>query len=401
MQEIAAPTPKILRGSGKGVAVLSLGLNALLTAAKYALYLFTGSSAILAEAVHSLTDVIGSLLLIGGIHLAEKRSRRFPWGLYKVENFAALLSALLIFLSAYEIAKAAYTSQGGMRNLDLAVLSLFAMAIPVLLFAGYEERRAKALNSPSLMADARNWRMDLAPLAVVAAGIAGSWLFSPVMDKVAAAVILITVVREGFGIVKDSMRSLLDASVDRETLERIERAVQESPQVREVLSLNARNSGRFIFVTMEIALSVKRLKDAHTVAEEIERRVREALPFVERVVIHYEPEQKDRIRYAVPLQDRDGEISEHFGSAPFLALWDISAEDSSLLSLDIRENPVEGLGRAKGIALAEFLAESGVDVLFVKKLPEGKGPGHALSDAGIEVRQRQAGSLHELLLRLE
>ncbi|NTU42543.1 MAG: cation diffusion facilitator family transporter [Nitrospirales bacterium] len=390
-------TPNAMGGGGKGVAILSLGLNALLTAAKFGLYLLTGSSALLAETVHSLTDVVGSLLLIGGILLAEKKSKEFPWGLYKVENFAALLSSVLIFISAFEVAKAAYAVSGDIRSPDTAILALLAMAVPVLLFAEYEERKAKALNSPALMADARNWRLDLAPLVVVAAGLAGSWLSSPVIDKAAAAVILVLVLKSGYGIMKDSMKSLLDASVDKETLARIITVVREFPQVRDLLSIHARNSGRFIFVSMTLSLSAKRLSDAHGITEEIEKHVREAIPFVERVVIHYEPERKDRIRYAAPLQNRDGEISEHFGSAPFLAVWDNSAEDSSLLSLDIQENPGAEAGKAKGIGLAEFLATLGVDVLFVKKRPEGKGPVHALSDAGIEMRQESANTLEELI----
>jgi len=81
---------------GKGLAALSLGLNIFLTASKYLLYLFTNSSALLAETVHSLTDVIGSPMVIGGIYLSEKKSEKFPWGLYKVENIAAVFSTTYI-----------------------------------------------------------------------------------------------------------------------------------------------------------------------------------------------------------------------------------------------------------------------------------------------------------------
>ena len=82
---------------------MSLGLNVILTSAQFILYLLTKSAAILAEAIHSLTDVMGILFVIIGIYLSEKKSEKFPWGLYKIENLAAILVGVLIFLSAYEI----------------------------------------------------------------------------------------------------------------------------------------------------------------------------------------------------------------------------------------------------------------------------------------------------------
>ncbi len=88
---------------GKRIAIQSLGLNILLTAIEYYLHTITKSTALLAGAVHSFTDVIGSLLVITGIYLSEKKSERFPWGLYKVENLTALFVGGLIFFSSYEI----------------------------------------------------------------------------------------------------------------------------------------------------------------------------------------------------------------------------------------------------------------------------------------------------------
>ena len=63
---------------GKRLAGLSLGLNITLMVAKFALYLYTGSTALLAETLHSFTDVIGSIFIIGGIHLSGMKSRQFP-----------------------------------------------------------------------------------------------------------------------------------------------------------------------------------------------------------------------------------------------------------------------------------------------------------------------------------
>jgi cation diffusion facilitator family transporter len=382
---------------GKKLAVGSTALNVLLSAIKFSLYLITGSSALLAETVHSLTDVVGSLLVVGGLYLSEKKSEQFPWGLYKVENVVAALLAGMIFLSSYEIAKVIYQpSPHGMRNLDITLIILFLMAVPIILFSQYEAKKAKAINFPSLMADAGHWKADVAPLIVVAVGIAGARLSYPVMDRIAAFVVIIVVIRAGFSILKDALKGLLDASVDMATLMKIKDVVAEFPQVKETVSLHARNSGRFIFVDMVLGLASKTLKDAHTIADDIEAEIKHRIPFVERVIIHYRPEKKGYQRCAVPLAEKEGKISEHFGKAPFIALWD-RATDGTATAPKILGNPFLNVEKGKGIGLAEFLAGKGVDILYTKEDFKGKGPEHALAGAAIEVRKTNLDTLKEMM----
>jgi cation diffusion facilitator family transporter len=233
---------------GKKTAAYSIALNLSLTAAKGVVALYSGSAAVLSEVVHSLTDVFGSISVWTGITLSRKKSSRFPWGLYKAENIAAAISALFIFLLAYEIVKGIFAERAPvLRNTDFSIAALVAMAIPVYLFAKYEKKKASELNSPSLTADAKHWLSDLAPIGIAAAGLAVSRIF-PHADRVAALVVIIFVLRSGYGIMEDSVKSLLDASVDAETLNRLRNVVTCFKEVEEIVAVNARNSGRFIFV---------------------------------------------------------------------------------------------------------------------------------------------------------
>ncbi|HQN19109.1 MAG TPA: cation transporter, partial [Syntrophobacteraceae bacterium] len=75
---------------------------------KYLLGEVSGSMALKADAVHSLADVISSLSILGGILIADRKTKTFPLGLYKVENLVSLLSSLFIFFAAYEIAHEAF-----------------------------------------------------------------------------------------------------------------------------------------------------------------------------------------------------------------------------------------------------------------------------------------------------
>jgi cation diffusion facilitator family transporter len=387
--------PEVL--SAKKLAAMSLGLNVLLSAAKFLLYLYTSSSALLAESVHSLTDSVGGILILGGIYLSEKKTSHFPWGLYKVENIAAVASAVSIFLSAYEIIKMIYTpSVAVMKNLDFGLAMLFVMALPVFLFQRYEKKKARLINSPSLLADSEGWKMDLPPLAIVAAGLVGARLSYTAMDRIAAFLIVIIIINAGYRILKDAMKSLLDASVDRDTLTKLYDIVRTFPDVREVISLDARNSGRFIFVEACLSLAVKKLKAASYIADQIEASIKARIPFVERAVIRCESVKKDYRRCAVPLATREGEISNHFGSAPFIALWDERVSDGTLLSSETLENTFQHIEKGKGIGMAQFLVERDVDVVYTKESFGGKGPDYVFSNAEVEVKIIQANSLKDL-----
>ena len=377
-------------------AAFSLGLNALFAVVKFILYPVTGSSAILAEAVHSLTDVVGSFLVISGLYLSEKRSEQFPWGLYKIENFVAIISSGLIFLTAYEIARMIFMPGAELKNLDIGMAAVFLMALPNLVFYKYESRIAKTVNSPSLTADAENWKMDTVSLIVVGVGVTGARFSYHVMDRIAAVLVLLAVIRSGYGILKGSVKSLLDASVDKSTLGRMRSIIAGFVQVKEVVELNARNSGRFIFVTAVVRLAVKRLHEAHGVADAMEQEIKNQIPFVERLVIHYEPVEKAYQRYAVPLTNREGGISEHFSKAPFIALWD-KRPDGTVSTPEVLENPFLNLEKGSGIRLAELLVEKGADVLYAKEDFKGKGPEYVLSGAEVEVRKTELKNLQEML----
>jgi predicted Fe-Mo cluster-binding NifX family protein len=254
-----------------------------------------------------------------------------------------------------------------------------------------------AVNSPSLLADAAHWRADVAPLAVVAVGLVAARISYPVVDRIAALAVLIVVAKSGYGIFRDSAKSLLDASVDSATLERIGDVIRSLPEIKGPFSIQARNSGRFIFVEVTVRLSLTRLKEAHEVARALERDIKERIPFVERVIIHYEPEEKEYQRCAALLTDREGTISEHFGKAPFVAIWDRRITDGATVSREILENPYAGIEKGKGIKLAEFLVTRNVDLLFTRELVEGKGPEYVLSDAGVEIRKTNAQHLKNLV----
>jgi predicted Fe-Mo cluster-binding NifX family protein len=115
-------------------------------------------------------------------------------------------------------------------------------------------------------------------------------------------------------------------------------------------------------------------------------------------MIHYEPAEKAYRRYAVPLSNREGDISEHFAKAPFISLWD-KRLDGTVLTTEVLENPFLDLEKGRGIELAQLLVKKGVDILYTKEDFKGKGPEQVLSGADVEVRKTDSKALREMFDR--
>ncbi len=383
-----APSAVILR-----VALYSLAVNVGLVVAKLALAYVSGSLALRADGIHSFVDVVASVALIAGVLLSTRKSRSFPYGLYKVENIVEASIALLIFFTAFEIALEAVMGESTSLPYSGWLLLAVAAFIPVPYILGtYEVKVGEKYNSPSLIADGRQHRVDVLSSSVVFFALLGQSLGIP-LDRIAAVIVAVFIVRSGWGILKDSMRTLLDASVDYETLNAIRSIILSDPMVSRIKTVTGRNSGRYIFVEATVEMAESDLAKAHRESERIEERIRQEVPNVERILIHYEPREKMHLRYIVPLQDREGSLSDHFGEAPYFALLDVDVENSRLERQDIVSNPYTDMEKRKGILVAEMLLSHHPDVVLVRHSLSGRAFLYAFEAAGVEVRVTDAGSL--------
>jgi len=382
------------------VGIYSLLVNLGLVAAKLSLSFVTGSIALRADAIHSGVDIFGSLALIVGLVLANRKSRDFPYGLYKVENVVSVIISVLLFVTAYEIAREAILSESSTVPYSGWVLAVVGALILVpLLFSRYEVRVGQKYNSPSLIADGRQFRADVLASSIVFFALLAQYFGFP-LDRIAAGVVALFIVRAGWGLLWNSMRVLLDASVDSETLGKIRSVIQAEPAVTSIQNLTGRNSGRYVFVEATVALRVSDLKQAHLVSQRIEHNIKETECCVDRVLIHSEPVLKTELRYAVPLANRQGDISSHFGESPHFALLDFDTHQRHIARREIVDNPHAGLKKGKGIKVAQFLFQYKPDVIVTREELSGKGPGYAFAEAGVETVRTEAASLDEFARQL-
>jgi len=272
------------------VALLSAGFHIVLVAIKYSLGVFSGSIALRADSFHSLADVLSSLGIFIGIKISERKSSRFPYGMYKVENFAALVTSLFIFLAAYEIVKEVFHADptAVISNVPIAALGLLVIVVLIFLFSRYEMKIGRKIGSPSLVADAKHIGTDLISTAGILAGLLlGLW--KPNFDRIVAVIIAILIARLGWTIFADSLKVLLDASIKEEMLNNIRNVFFNFSDVKDVTQLSGRCSGRYKFVEAEIILDTEKLQDAHDISTAIEEEVYDCFPEVDKILIHYEP----------------------------------------------------------------------------------------------------------------
>ncbi|MFC1714094.1 cation diffusion facilitator family transporter [Candidatus Poribacteria bacterium] len=380
------------------VAALSIFVNIVLLAIKYIFAMLSGSVGLAADAIHSSSDVLASLTVFAGLKISKRRSKRFPYGLFKVENLVSLIVSIAILFAGYEIAKRALLGESGseLRRIPLAIMAEVVVIGITLAFSMYAVKKGKELGSPSIIADGKHVRTDMLSSVAVLAGLVGN-LFGVNLDRVAVFAVLIFIAHAGIAIFIDAMRVLLDASLDFETLDRVKSIILSDPHVKDIRALTGRNSGSYKFIESDVILNVRELEKAHSISRKIEEDIMNDITHVDHVLIHYEPVRKETISFAVPLENVQGKISEHFGEAPHFALITVKAEDKTVKSREIIYNPFLSVERGKGIMVAEFLIKSGVDVLLLKEKFQGKGPDYALSGSDVDVVITESDAIHEAL----
>ncbi len=385
--------------AGERLALASVLVNLLVTGLKYFLGVFSGSLALLADAVHSSADVVSSASIWAGIRLSRRKSKMFPYGLYKVENLVALITAAIILLAGYEIVRSVLWAGERVRaeRLPYAMAGVMAIALILLSFSRYELKRAKGLHSPSLEADAHHLTTDLFSSCLILVGLAGTyWQIKFPLDKAAALVIVVLIGWVGVKIAVDAIRVLLDASLDFTTLNTIREIILETPQVSKISSLTGRNSGRFKFIEADLALKIRELEKAHFVANQIENRIKSRVPNVDHVLIHYEPIKKLTQVIALPVAADRVHLSEHFGEAPYFLVLTLRSEDKGLLEEKLLPNPHRTVQSGKGIKVSEWLLSQGVDEVVAAKSFAHKGPYYVFADAGVVMEQTEQRDIDQI-----
>jgi len=383
-------------------SLFSVGMNIILFFLKYFLGVFSGSLALIADSIHSISDVIGSVAVFIGLKISKRKSKAFPYGLYKVENLIALVSSLLIFFAGYEIITWAVKGKGVplLKNLSPTLAGIFSIFVIIYGFMRYERKIASSTGSPSLAADAEEYKTDLYSTLVILGSFLGSFLGIH-LDRIASVIVSAFIFKAGGVLFINAIKVLLDASLDFATLDKVKSIILEEPRVDELKSLTGRNSGRYKFIEADVTLRVTELERAHQISQRLEEKIKKDIPYVDHILIHYEPIKREFSHIAIPYITKDNKVSEHFGEAPTFLVLTVKMKDNSLIRQNSLTNPYLLEAKGKGILVAELLVKNGVDKVVVAEKFHGKGPEYVFREAGVEVTVTQESDLKKVMAELK
>ena len=277
------------------VTIISILWNIVLTIIKVLGGILGKSNAMIADGLHSASDIISSIGVLIGNHIAKTpNDKEHNYGHEKAETLVSfLLSILLIFVSLK-------ISLGGINSLfhlnEVKIPTILPLVIS-LISIGIKEYQyritikvAKMTNSPALKADA--WHHISDALSSIAAfiGIGGSILGFKALDPIATIVVGLFVTKVGFDILKDSTNELMDYSLDEKEELQILEIAKSTDGVLNLGELRSRKHGSMAYVDLTICVNKDlTVLQGHEIANKLEISILEELQIVKGITVHVEP----------------------------------------------------------------------------------------------------------------
>ena len=280
----------------RSVLLRILFLNLAVALAKIFYGQISGSISILSDGFHSLTDGASNVVALVGLRLARKPpDANHAYGHRKFETLAAGAIALFLLIVVVEVAQTAWVrfrSGGALTVTPLSfVVMLGTLAINIAVVRA-ERRAATRLSSELLLADARHTQSDVLTSLAVVAALVGSAMGYPVLDPLAALVIVGFIGHAGFAIARDAARILSDEIVI--SPQDVQHVVERVPEVLGCHRIRSRGSADHVFLDLHIWMDgATPLTDAHAISHRVKDLLMERYPQIVDAVIHIEPPPKE------------------------------------------------------------------------------------------------------------
>lgn len=283
------------------VSTVTIIGNMLLSVFKLMAGIVAKSNAMISDAVHSASDVFSTFVVIIGIKLASKEAdKEHPYGHERLECVAAILLAMILFLTGLAIGIEALKDifSGSYGDLQVpGVLALAAAIVSIVSKEGmywYTRYYAVKIDSGALLADAWHHRSDALSSVGALVGIGGARLGFPIMDSIASLVIFLFIVKASYDIFKDAIDKMVDHSCDDETEKRIYECVMTNKEVLGIDSLHTRIFGNKIYVDIEIMIDGSyTLIRSHEIAEEVHDSIEKNFSKIKHIMVHVNPAQAE------------------------------------------------------------------------------------------------------------
>lgn len=279
----------------KNITYIGLVINLALAGIKIAIGLLAASLALVADGIHSLSDLATDVVVLLGLRLGSKKpDQSHPYGHGRAETFSAgLVALILIVVGALMI----HNATMAIARDEVTILRFSVIAAATLSIAAkewlYRATREIAIrsHSPALYANAWHHRSDaLSSIAVVIGSISLVFGFGH-GDQLAAIAVGLMVIWVGVKIIGDCLRELSETAIDSETIEHIKQIINSDSSIRQWHKLRTRRVGREVFLDLHILVDPDlNVIAAHEITEHLEKTLDEEIVLPINIVIHIEPD---------------------------------------------------------------------------------------------------------------
>jgi cation diffusion facilitator family transporter len=281
--------------NGKATAIVSAVVNTFLSVCKIIAGLYTNSSALFADGVHSLTDLLSDVFTYFMLHVSqEDADESHPYGHGKFDTFGAFFIAALLFFSGLGIMlHAGYKYIDGHTALSMGEIALMFAFISILANEGlylYCKKVGENINSPIIVANAWHHRVDSLSSIAALLGIAGAMAGFPILDVFAAVVIAIILCKAAWDIGFKAFNDLVDGAVEKSSIKKMGQLIIKEEGVKSMHFLRARTLGADIFVDVHVEVDPYiSVSEGHAISENVEHCLKSNIDHVSDVTVHIDP----------------------------------------------------------------------------------------------------------------
>ena len=276
-------------------AAISIVSNTSLILLKLLAGFITGSVSLIAEAIHSIMDLVAAIVAFISVSVSDKPAdKKHQFGHGKAENFSGVIEGVLILVAAGLIIKEAIHKITAGVELELIETGIAVMGVSIvvnLLVSRYLRKVARATDSLALEADATHLTTDVMTMAGVFIGLIIVRLTGLyILDPIIAIIVALLIVKAAVDIIRKSFGGLMDVSLPKSEQAAIESCLLEhSDRIVEFHRLRTRKAGSQRQIDVHLVIpKTTRVDDAHNLCDHLEMDIKKILPNVE-IVIHVEP----------------------------------------------------------------------------------------------------------------
>ena len=278
----------------KQVSIVSIVGNLALTVIKLIVGFLSGSAALVADAFHSASDLVGTVILLKGMQIAHlPPDRDHPFGHHRAETITSEILALILILTAAGIG---YDGINKLMKPGLIPPESIALVAAILSIVAkeamyrYSHKIGTEINSDAILADAWHHRSDAFSSIAAFAGILGARIGFPQLDPIAALIVAFLILKAGISIYRRAVMTLMETAPSKEVLKQLLDAVEHEQGVKNVEDLRVRRYGSKMLIDLKISvLPHLTVEEGHSVAARAKERVMAVDESIQDVLIHVNP----------------------------------------------------------------------------------------------------------------